>query len=137
MDCYSSSLLIWFGWKCNGSGRFDFYCWRLQLKKRWRRSWRFSGHDSDQFRTIQNFKTFNFNPKMPFSRKNYKNHNKSEFPDFYEFILCVKTTIVEFWDEFKKRIKVSLDCMEQCPCYSQCMTCRYCESVFGQEFCSN
>lgn len=34
-----------------------------------------------------------------------------------------------------KRTKVSLDCMEQCPCYSQCETCKNCESDFGQDFC--
>jgi len=35
----------------------------------------------------RNFKTFIFKPNLSLLRKNYKNDNKGEFLDFYEFIL--------------------------------------------------
>ena len=35
----------------------------------------------------ENYKTFNFEPKLSFLRENHKNNNKGEFLDFYEFTL--------------------------------------------------
>ena len=50
---------------------------------------------------MKKLRNFHFKPKLPVLRENHKSHNKSEFPDFYEFTLYMN---LKFFLEMARKL---------------------------------